>query len=229
MRIEGHGAHAGGAFEDGASAVVELSHQIMRSHGMVDIDRGITLNAAPIWGGSRPNVISPDAGCEIDLRVNSDADGVHMEALLLGRRSDAGCRVIVEGGMNRPPIHREPRDHSRFTRTAHGIAAAGRAGAAEAASRRRIGRQFHRRAGRADAGRPGLPRLRRACQPRAHPVAASGAARGVDGGTAGDARLEHFRGDWTPIEIDGWSAAIPITNLRCRSGRNHYNTRRRNH
>ncbi len=40
----------------------------------ISID-GITLNAAPVWGGSRPNVISPDAGCEIDLRVNSVADG----------------------------------------------------------------------------------------------------------------------------------------------------------
>ena len=29
MRVEGSGAHAGGAFEDGASAVVELAHQII--------------------------------------------------------------------------------------------------------------------------------------------------------------------------------------------------------
>ncbi len=48
MRIEGRGSHAGGAFEDGASAVVELSHQIIGLHRMVDIERGITLNAAPI-------------------------------------------------------------------------------------------------------------------------------------------------------------------------------------
>ncbi len=77
MRVEGRGAHSGSAFEDGASAIVELAHQILRLHRMVDLDRGITLNAAPVWGGSRPNVISPDAGCEIDLRVNSVADGEH--------------------------------------------------------------------------------------------------------------------------------------------------------
>src|SRR5271165_5312165 len=71
MRVEGRGSHAGGAFEDGASAVLELSRQIIGLHRMVDLERGITLNAAPIWGGSRPNVIAPDAGCEIDLRVNS--------------------------------------------------------------------------------------------------------------------------------------------------------------
>jgi glutamate carboxypeptidase len=105
MRIEGRGAHSGGAFEEGASAVVELARQIVRIHGMVDLDRGITLNAAPVWGGSRPNVISPDAGCEIDLRVNSAEDGAHMERTLLETTAlTPGCRVVVEGGMNRPPF-----------------------------------------------------------------------------------------------------------------------------
>jgi glutamate carboxypeptidase len=109
MRVEGRGSHAGGAFEDGASAIVELSHQIIGLHRMVDIDRGITLNAAPVWGGSRPNVISPDAGCEIDLRVNSAADGVLMEEKLLSLNAKTpGCRVVVEGGMNRPPYTENP-------------------------------------------------------------------------------------------------------------------------
>jgi glutamate carboxypeptidase len=104
MRVQGRGAHSGGAFQDGASAVVELARQIVRIHDMVDLDRGITLNAAPVWGGSRPNVISPDAGCEIDLRVNSIPDGEHMERTLLETTAlTPGCHVVVEGGMNRPP------------------------------------------------------------------------------------------------------------------------------
>ncbi|HEX3575641.1 MAG TPA: M20 family metallopeptidase [Rhodopila sp.] len=109
MRIEGRGSHAGSAFEDGASAIVELSHQIIGLHRMVDIERGITLNAAPVWGGSRPNVIAPEAWCEIDLRVNAAADGVMMEERLLGLTAKtAGCRVMVEGGMNRPPYTESP-------------------------------------------------------------------------------------------------------------------------
>jgi len=104
LRVEGRGSHAGGNFQDGASAIVELSHQIIGLHRMVDLERGITVNAAPIWGGSRPNVISPDAGCEIDLRVNSIADGAAMEERILSLTAKtAGCRVRVEGGMNRPP------------------------------------------------------------------------------------------------------------------------------
>src|SRR5579872_4735953 len=109
MRIEGRGAHSGGAFQEGASAVVELARQVVRIHGMVDLDRGITLNVAPVWGGSRPNVISPDAGCEIDLRVDSIDDGERMErALLESTALTPGCRVVVEGGMNRPPYTEVP-------------------------------------------------------------------------------------------------------------------------
>ena len=33
LGVEGRGAHAGGSFQDGASAVVELAHQILAIHG----------------------------------------------------------------------------------------------------------------------------------------------------------------------------------------------------
>ncbi len=105
LRVTGRGAHAGNGFADGASAVVELAHQIQAVHALVDADRGITLNAAPVWGGTRPNVIPPDAGCEIDLRVASAADGEAMAAALRGLAARTpGCAVAVEGGMNRPPF-----------------------------------------------------------------------------------------------------------------------------
>jgi glutamate carboxypeptidase len=109
LRIEGRGAHAGGGFQDGASAVVELAQQVLAIHGMVDTEGGITLNAAPVWGGTRPNVIPPEAGCEIDLRVDSIADGERMTTALLGLTARTpGCRLAVEGGMNRPPFAETP-------------------------------------------------------------------------------------------------------------------------
>ncbi|MGA9865049.1 MAG: M20 family metallopeptidase [Acetobacteraceae bacterium] len=124
LRVEGRGAHAGGAFQDGASAVVELAHQIQAIHAMVDIDRGITLNAAPIWGGTRPNVIPPEAGCEIDLRVATAADGEEMERRILGLTARTpGCRVLVEGGMNRPPFA-ETAEIAALYRRAHETARA---------------------------------------------------------------------------------------------------------
>ena len=109
MEVAGRGAHSGSAFRQGASAVVELAQQILRIHDMVDLDRGTTLNVAPISGGSRPNVIAPDARCEIDLRVTSEEEGARMEAILLGLTAlTPGCSVTVAGGMNRPPYGEMP-------------------------------------------------------------------------------------------------------------------------
>ena len=109
MRITGIGAHSGTSFHEGASATVELAHQIIAINALVDTKRGITCNVAPVWGGTRPNVIAPDAGCEIDLRVSNAADGEEMERRLLALSGiTSGCRVQVEGGMNRPPFKETP-------------------------------------------------------------------------------------------------------------------------
>ena len=109
IEITGRGAHSGGNFPDGASAIVELARQITRIHGMVDLDQGITLNPAPIWGGSRPNVIAPDAGCELDLRVPTVEAGQRMEAAILALEPfDPRCTLRITGGMNRPPMAETP-------------------------------------------------------------------------------------------------------------------------
>jgi glutamate carboxypeptidase len=109
LRVEGEASHAGTGFLDGASATVELAHQILTLHKMAEPDDGILINAAPIWGGTRPNVVAAAAGCEIDLRVGSHRDGELMTARILGLEArTAGCRVIVEGGMNRPPYVENP-------------------------------------------------------------------------------------------------------------------------
>ncbi len=109
LRVTGRGAHSGGNFTEGASAIVELAQQIGRIHAMVDLDAGITLNVAPIWGGSRPNVIAPDAGCEIDLRVPTTEAGERMTRTLLALTPfDPRCTLHVEGGMNRPPMIETP-------------------------------------------------------------------------------------------------------------------------
>jgi glutamate carboxypeptidase len=104
VRIQGRSAHAGGNWSEGRSAVAALAEVIRRVHAMVDLDRGITTNVAPIWGGTRPNVIAPEAGCEIDLRVPDAAAGAELEARILGLAGEPeeGIRIEVSGGMNRP-------------------------------------------------------------------------------------------------------------------------------
>ena len=109
VKIEGVSAHAGGNWSEGRSAVVALAGLIGKVHGMVDLAGGTTTNVAPVWGGTRPNVIPPEAGCEIDLRVATVADGERMEKEILALAgSEDGITITITGGMNRPSFAENP-------------------------------------------------------------------------------------------------------------------------
>jgi len=109
IAIRGVSAHAGGNWAEGRSAVVALARIILAIHAMTDLAAGITTNVAPIRGGTRPNVIPPEAGCEVDLRVPTVALGERMEAAILALAGEAdGIAITVTGGMNRPPFAETP-------------------------------------------------------------------------------------------------------------------------
>lgn len=117
--VRGVSAHAGGNWADGRSAVVALARLILKIHGMTDLDAGITTNVAPIFGGTRPNVIPPEAGCEVDLRVPTMAEGERMEAMILALAGESdGITVTVTGGMNRPPFAETPSIVELYNRAA---------------------------------------------------------------------------------------------------------------
>jgi glutamate carboxypeptidase len=106
VTVRGRSAHAGGNWSEGRSAVVALSRLVLAVHAMTDLDRGVTTNCAPVWGGTRPNVIPPEAGCRVDFRVPSLEEGERVAAALraLAGSPEEGIEVVVEGGMNRPPF-----------------------------------------------------------------------------------------------------------------------------
>ncbi len=120
VKVHGVSAHAGGNWTDGRSAVVALSRLILKIHAMVDLERGTTTNVAPIWGGTRPNVTAPEAGCEIDLRVATAEDGERVERaiLALAGEPEDGIRIEVTGGMNRPPFAETPAITALYNRAA---------------------------------------------------------------------------------------------------------------
>jgi glutamate carboxypeptidase len=106
LRVTGRSAHAGGNWSEGRSAVVALSRLILAIHAMTDLDRGVTTNCAPVWGGTRSNVIPPEAGCRVDFRVPSLEEGARVVAAIraLAGTAEEGISVAVTGGMNRPPF-----------------------------------------------------------------------------------------------------------------------------
>jgi glutamate carboxypeptidase len=126
IRVRGVSAHSGGNWSEGRSAVVALADVILKIHAMTDLAAGVTTNVAPIGGGTRPNVISPEAWCEVDLRVPTITLGEAMEAAIRGLGYDRdGIAVTVTGAMNRPPFAETPEiralyDQARALAARHG-------------------------------------------------------------------------------------------------------------
>jgi glutamate carboxypeptidase len=107
LTVHGISAHAGIDPRKGASAIHELARQIVALEAFTDLDRGISLNAGTIAGGTRPNVVAEQASATVDVRVPTKADGVRIEAALraLGP-TDPRTRLEIEGGFDRPPFER---------------------------------------------------------------------------------------------------------------------------
>lgn len=107
LEVTGVAAHAGVDFASGHSAVLELARQLVEVAKLSDAERGVTVNAGVIGGGTRPNVVAAAAWAEIDVRVVAAEDVARVEEGLRALRAvDPACRVAVSGGMNRPPMVR---------------------------------------------------------------------------------------------------------------------------
>lgn len=105
LDVSGVAAHAGSEPEKGASAVRELARQLMAIDALARPDRGTTINAGVIGGGTRGNVVAEHAWAAIDVRVLQLAEARRIEAAFAELRADdPRIRVRVRGGVNRPPL-----------------------------------------------------------------------------------------------------------------------------
>ena len=107
MEARGRAAHAGLEPEKGVSAVLEIARQIERLHGLNDYRNGTTVNVGVVQGGTASNVVPAEALAEIDLRFSTNEEGARLEQLILGLRPfNDRIQLIVQGGINRPPMER---------------------------------------------------------------------------------------------------------------------------
>jgi glutamate carboxypeptidase len=111
IAVRGRAAHAGIDFEQGQSAILELSHQVQRLFALNDPERGITVNVGTIDGGLRPNVVAPEASAVVDVRVPTTAAGAEVEAAIRALEPVLpGVTIAIEGRMSRPPLEPTPRN-----------------------------------------------------------------------------------------------------------------------
>lgn len=119
LHVRGVAAHAGVDFERGASAIAELAYQLEKVRDFTELDRGLTVNAGVIRGGTRTNVVAAEADADIDVRIARAQDAVRIEKKFRGLRArDRRCVLEVEGGMNRPPMERTPGTVALYRRAA---------------------------------------------------------------------------------------------------------------
>lgn len=117
LQVEGRASHAGLALEEGASAALELAHQVVRLHELNDPASDSTVTVTMLEGGSARNVVPAHASATIDLRVVADEEGQRLDAMIRDLPPVlAGTRLSVEGGLERPPMERSPQAVALFER-----------------------------------------------------------------------------------------------------------------
>jgi glutamate carboxypeptidase len=112
VTVHGRASHAGTSFDEGVSAILELSHQVEQLFALNDRERGITVNVGTVDGGLRANVVAPEATATVGVRVPTAAAAVELEREIRGLRPTVdGSSLVVTGGIGRPPM--EPTERNR--------------------------------------------------------------------------------------------------------------------
>lgn len=107
--VKAHGipAHAGLEPEKGASAILEISRQIDKLHGLNDANAGTTVNVCTAKGGTTTNVIPEHAECSVDVRFSSMEEASRIDDAIRGLIPfDERVSIEISGGVNRPPMER---------------------------------------------------------------------------------------------------------------------------
>ncbi|WP_233576400.1 M20 family metallopeptidase [Saccharopolyspora rhizosphaerae] len=109
VTITGEEAHAGLDPTAGASAVVELAHQVLRCQALTDLDAGTSVNVGVVSGGTRANVTAGSAVADLDVRVATSAEAERIDAALHDLRPvNPDTQITVTGDWNRPVFERTP-------------------------------------------------------------------------------------------------------------------------
>jgi len=105
--VKGIAAHSGVDFAHGASAIREVARLVEKISGWTDLERGMTVNAGRIGGGSKTNVVAAEAWTEIDVRLARKADGPRIARRFSALKpTDKRCSLTITGDVNRPPMER---------------------------------------------------------------------------------------------------------------------------
>jgi glutamate carboxypeptidase len=108
LTVHGRSAHAGINPRAGVNAVTELARQLLKIDKFARRQTGITMNVGVVEGGTRTNVIPDRASALIDVRIPRMRDRNVVEWKMNSLRPfHPEARLVLEGGINRPPLERK--------------------------------------------------------------------------------------------------------------------------
>lgn len=110
--VNGRASHAGGAHEQGRSAIKELAYKIVEIENMTNYESGVTVNVGIVSGGEARNTVAPCAEALVDLRYPEPQQGIDAAAQfesifseVLSYPVDSG-EITTESWIN---LHRPPK------------------------------------------------------------------------------------------------------------------------
>ena len=111
ITVKGKPAHAGLDPGKGASAILELAHQIQQLFALNDPEKGITVNVGMIEGGTSANVVAPISKAVVDVRVLTQLDGeLVTEKIYNLKPRNPDTELLIEGYIGRPPMEKTERN-----------------------------------------------------------------------------------------------------------------------
>lgn len=115
VRVEGRAAHAGADHKKGRNAIEEMAHQILALQHLTDYDKSTTVNVGVIKGGTASNVVPAACEVELDFRITLHEEAIRLEEAIHNLRPVLeGTKLLISGGLNRPPMVRNERMIATF-------------------------------------------------------------------------------------------------------------------
>lgn len=109
IKVYGKASHAGIAPQEGANAIEEMAHKIIKLQGLNDLANGISVNVDIIRGGTASNIIADYVEVNVDIRMLKVEQAEPLEqkiAAICHEVHVKGTRTEFIGGIARPPMEK---------------------------------------------------------------------------------------------------------------------------
>ncbi len=107
LEIIGKASHAGRAYAEGSSAILELAHKILAYNNYLDLEHDLTVNTGLIKGGISANSVAPNATARIHISYKTLEDGIKLVENIKHETQKtyiSGTKSILSGGLRLPPL-----------------------------------------------------------------------------------------------------------------------------